>query len=59
MRRLRGERRGRGKPRNTNRGLIGMGRIDCGSMGGGTGESDRDKGGETVTKQQKIKNKNK
>ena len=49
-----GERRGRGKQRNTNGGLSGMdnGGIDCGSWGDGVGESDGEKGGTTITEQQ-------
>ena len=46
---LMGERRGRGKPRNTNRGLIGMGRIDCGSEGSSVRVSNGETGETTVT----------
>ena len=51
-----GERRGRGKQRNMNRGLMGTdnGGIDCGSRGYGVGESNGEKGGTTVTEQQYI-----
>ena len=47
--------RGRGKSRNTNRGLTGMDNgvgIDCGSCRGGAGESKGQKVGTTVIEQQ-------
>ena len=46
-----GERKGRDKPRNRNRRLTGktMGRTDWG-WENGSGESNREKGGTTVTK---------
>ena len=49
-----GERRGRSKPRNTNKGVTGTdnGGTDCGSEGGRAGESKAEKGRTTVTEQQ-------
>ena len=52
-----GERWGRGKSRNVNRGPMGMHNgvgIDCGNQGGGSraGVSSRVKSGTTVTKRQ-------
>ena len=50
--RIMGERKGRGKQRNRNRGLTGM---DCGSGGHGVGEINGVKGRTTVNEQQEQK----
>ena len=50
-----GERRGRGKQKNTNRGFMGMdnvGRINCGSRGDRLGVSNREKGRTTIIEQE-------
>ena len=49
-----GDRKGRGKERNMNRGLMGTDNegIGCGSRGDRVGENNGVKGGTTVTEQQ-------
>ena len=49
------ERRGKGKQRNTNRGLMGKGNggeFDCGGAGDGLGESNGQKGRTAITERQ-------
>ena len=47
-----GERKGRGKQRNTNKGLLVMDNEGRGLTVGGAEESNEEKGGMTVTEQQ-------